>query len=100
MRRLVFIYDDQTELDNFGDIVKGEYDYTAVHWPAESEKLFRGRAPNIFVSDLYLAPASGDRLPTPSQRNTAAKAARRVAEHFSGHTRTDPSMTKPAYKKQ
>ena len=54
MRRLVFIDDDKTELDDFGRIVEGEYDYAKIHLPFEAEKLFSGTAPDIFVSDLYL----------------------------------------------
>ena len=54
MRRLVFIDDDETELDDFGRIVGGEYDYNTIHWPRELQKLFSGAGPDIFVSDLYL----------------------------------------------
>jgi hypothetical protein len=41
MRRLVFVDDDKSELEAFGQIVIGAYDYTAVHWPGESAKLFK-----------------------------------------------------------
>jgi hypothetical protein len=33
MRRLVFIDDDKSELEAFGEIVSGVYDYATVHWP-------------------------------------------------------------------
>ncbi len=83
MRRLVFIDDDETELHKFGEIVKRDYDYTTVHWPNESAKLLSSPSPNIFVSDLYLPPASGDRAPTPAERNDTAQAAKQIAERFS-----------------
>ncbi|MGA8011957.1 MAG: hypothetical protein WB949_05995 [Candidatus Acidiferrales bacterium] len=83
MKRLVFIDDDDTELNDFGLIVEGEYDYSGIHWPIEAEKLFSGASPDIFVSDLYLPPQSGDNVPTATQREVAAKAARQVAERFS-----------------
>lgn len=83
MKRLVFIDDDKTELDEFSDIVKGKYQYRTVHWPGESEKLFKGDSPDIFVSDLYLPPQSGDTNPTDGQRSAAAKSANQVGERFS-----------------
>jgi DNA-binding NarL/FixJ family response regulator len=89
MQRLVFIDDDKTELKAFREIVGGDYDYDTVHWPDESAKLFSGPSPNIFVSDLYLPSSSGDTAPTAAQRDAAATAAKKVAEHFSG-LYTDP----------
>jgi DNA-binding NarL/FixJ family response regulator len=83
MRQLVFIDDDEQELRDFRDIVGGHYDYTTVHWPGESAKLESGQAPNIFVSDLYLPPPSGDTTPTPAQRGATASRANQVAERFS-----------------
>lgn len=83
MRRLVFIDDDQNELDQFRDIVGGDYDLTEVLWPDESEKLFSISSPNIFVSDLYLPSESGDAVPTKAQRSKAASAAKQVAKNFS-----------------
>jgi DNA-binding NtrC family response regulator len=83
MRRLVFIDDDKTELDDFSLIVEGEYDYSTIHWPFEAEKLFSRTAPDIFVSDLYLPPQSGGRLPTEAERESAAGAAKQVADRFS-----------------
>ena len=91
MRRLVFIDDDETELDLFRKIVEGVYDYTTVHWPSESEKLFNSSPPDIFVSDLYLPSASGDATPTAAQTDEAARAAREVGESFSG-LYLDPSL--------
>jgi len=82
--RLVFIDDDETELNAFLDIVRGEYDCTTVHWPREAGKLFSGPGPDVFVSDLYLPPPSGDTVPTAEERNTAARAAQQVAEQFTG----------------
>jgi DNA-binding NarL/FixJ family response regulator len=90
MQRLVFIDDDRTELDNFRKIVGGIYDYTTVHWPNESEKLFSNPPPDIFVSDLYLPSASGDATPTAVQREEAEKAAKEVGKTFSG-LYADPS---------
>lgn len=83
MWRLVFIDDDQTELEAFRRIVGDDYDYIAVHWPAESAKLFSDLGPDIFVSNLYLPPRSGDTTPTAAQRKAAEKAAEDVAAHFS-----------------
>ena len=83
MRRLVFIDDDKTELDDFGRIVEDDCDYATIHWPLEAEKLFSGTAPDIYVSDLYLPPQSGDEVPTAAQRESAASAAKQVAERFS-----------------
>jgi len=84
LRRLVFIDDDETELSAFRDIVGDEYDCTTVHWPRESTKLFSGPSPDVFVSDLYLPPPSGDTVPTAAERDTAALAAQQVAERFAG----------------
>jgi len=83
MRRLVFIDDDKTELDAFHGIVRGKYDYTTIHWPHESAKLFDRAAPDIFVSDLYLPSSSGDTVPTKAQRDEAAAEAKQVAERCS-----------------
>jgi DNA-binding NarL/FixJ family response regulator len=83
MRRLVFIDDDKTELDAFLRIVGGKYDCVTVHWPSESAKLFGMPAPEIFVSDLYLPPQTGDSIPTKAQTYEAAEQARKVAERFS-----------------
>ena len=84
MRRLVFIDDDKAELDAFRSIVAGQYDYTTVHWPDESAKLFSLAPPDIFVSDLYLPSSDGDAVPTKAQRDGAAGAAKKVAERFLG----------------
>lgn len=102
MRRLVFIDDDMTELDDFGRIVEGEYDYAKIHWPSEAGKLFSGTAPDIFVSDLYLPPQSGDKFPTAAQRETVASAAEQVAERLSqlcaDPTRDDKARLKETMK--
>ena len=45
--------------------------------------MFSGAGPDIFVSDLYLPPRSGDSTPTGVERDAAAKAAKQVAERFS-----------------
>jgi DNA-binding NtrC family response regulator len=90
MRRLVFIDDDKTELDDFGRIVEGEYDYVRIHWPLDAEKLFSGTPPDIFVSDLYLPPQDGDKVPTAVQRESAASAATQVGARFS-HLYADPT---------
>lgn len=91
MRRLIFIDDDKTELDAFLGIVGGKYDCTTVHWPYEAAKLFGSLAPDIFVSDLYLPPPSGDTAPTAAQREKAARAAKKVGERFFG-LYADPSL--------
>jgi DNA-binding NarL/FixJ family response regulator len=83
MQRLVFIDDDQKELDAFRGIVGAHYDYITIHWPGESETLFSIAAPDIFVSDLHLPSASGDAVPTTAQRDAASAEAERVAERFS-----------------
>jgi DNA-binding NarL/FixJ family response regulator len=82
MRRLVFIDDDKTELVAFRGIVAGEYEYFTIHWPNDSVRLFAMSAPDIFVSDLYLPPPTGDSVPTEAQRNEASEQARKVAESF------------------
>jgi CheY-like chemotaxis protein len=85
VRRLVFIDDDPAELEDFARIVEGDYDYTAVHWPDESPKLFNGiPSPDVLVSDLYLPPRSGDTSPTAADRDAAVRRAKKVAELFSG----------------
>jgi DNA-binding NarL/FixJ family response regulator len=83
-RRLVFIDDDPAELEAFGEIAGGDYDYTPVHWPAEWPKLLLPTPPEIFVSDLYLPPRGGDSVPAPADREAAAAAASRLAKRFAG----------------
>ena len=83
MRRLVFIDDDETELEEFGAIVRDAYDYTSIHWPDESAKLLSTSPPSVFVSDLYLPPANGGITPTSEERGDGARAATRLAERFS-----------------
>jgi DNA-binding NarL/FixJ family response regulator len=95
MRRLVFIDDDETELDNFHKIVGGIYDYNTVYWPNESEKLFNSLPPHIFVSDLYLPSDTGDATLTAAQREEAARAATKMGESFSG-LYSDPSVNDKA----
>ena len=85
MRRLVFIDDDRTELQDFAEIVGKDYDCQTVHWPGEAEKLFNmNPRPDIFVSDLYLPPIDGDTNPTAAQRDAAAGKAEEVAHLFLG----------------
>lgn len=83
MRRLVFIDDDKSELEAFGEIVSGVYDYAPVHWPGESAKLLAIPKPAIFVSDLYLPSPNGDRTPTSAERDAAKEAAQKTGERFS-----------------
>jgi hypothetical protein len=45
MERLVFIDEDETELENLRGIVAAQYDYVTVHWPDESDKLFSRSLP-------------------------------------------------------
>jgi hypothetical protein len=80
MNRLVFIDDDKRELDEFGPLIEGEYTYTLIHWPNDREKLFSGQPPDLFVSDLYLPSADGDRKPTTEQTEEAASAAQEIAQ--------------------
>jgi hypothetical protein len=60
MRRLVFIDDDETELDNFHKIVGGIYDYNTVYWPNESSSPLRlivklpGRLPSCGRSRVLI----------------------------------------------
>jgi DNA-binding NarL/FixJ family response regulator len=82
MNRLVFIDDDKRELDEFGPLIEGEYTYTLIHWPNDREKLFSGQPPDLFVSDLYLPSADGDRKPTTEQTEEAASTAREIAHRF------------------
>jgi DNA-binding NtrC family response regulator len=82
MRQLVFIDDDKSELEDFRPIVAGHYECRTVHWPKEADALFSGPAPDIFVSDLYLPPRTGDVDPTPAQREEGAGIAKTVAEQF------------------
>jgi DNA-binding NarL/FixJ family response regulator len=84
MKRLTFIDDDETELRDFAAIIKGEYDYTPIHWPTDFDKLTGGTAPDIFVSDLYLPPRTGDTRPTPAEKTSGAARAREIAVQFSG----------------
>jgi DNA-binding NarL/FixJ family response regulator len=99
MRRLIFIDDDETELDDFGGIVEGEYNYAKIHWTFEAEKLFSGIAPDIFVSDLYLPPQSADKVPSAAQRESAASAAKQVGDRFS-HLYIDPTRDDKARLKE
>lgn len=83
MRKLTFVDDDKSELDAFRRIVEGVYDCETVHWPRESDRLFAGSPPAIFVSDLYLPSEAGDRIPTSAERDGARKAAQEVGARFS-----------------
>jgi DNA-binding NarL/FixJ family response regulator len=80
--QLVFIDDDTSELQEFSRIVVGHYECKTIHWPQESDQLFSGPAPDIFVSDLYLPPRTGDVDPTSAQRERGASKARDVAAQF------------------
>jgi DNA-binding NtrC family response regulator len=82
MLQLVFIDDDTSELQEFSRIVAGHYECKTIHWPQESDQLFSHPAPDIFVSDLYLPPRTGDVDPTPAQRQEGASTARAVATQF------------------
>lgn len=84
MRRLVFIDDDPTELDEFAKIVEGVYTCEKIRYPEDLAKLFSDPGPDIFVSDLYLPPKKGDSCPTPGQREEAAKFSILVAARFAG----------------
>jgi len=80
MNKLVFIDDDKRELDQFGPLIEGEYTY--IHWPNDREKLVFGQPPDLFVSDLYLPSADGDRKPTTEQTEEAASTAQEIAHSF------------------
>jgi DNA-binding NtrC family response regulator len=81
--RLVFIDDDKEELRKFRKIVKGNCLCRTIHWPHQSEELFKSPPPDVFVSDLYLPPRGGDTTPTAAEIEDAKRAARRVAKRFS-----------------
>jgi hypothetical protein len=49
---LLFIDDDQEELDALGKIVSEEFDYLPIKWPFK-EPIRIPRKPNIIVLDLY-----------------------------------------------
>jgi DNA-binding NarL/FixJ family response regulator len=82
MNRLIFIDDDQTELDAFGNILKGKFTYVPVHWPQESATLSTVLSPDIIVSDLYLPSPEGDREPTADEREEAERASQGVSKMF------------------
>ena len=102
MKRLVFIDDDQSELDEFRTIVDGRYEYEPMQWPRDKARLFSIAEPSIYVSDLYLPPPSGDATPTQAQRDNARKAAQQVGERFSklyaGPSRTDKERLRETMK--
>jgi DNA-binding NarL/FixJ family response regulator len=85
MRRLslVFIDDHDKELRDFRKIVRGHHHCDTFQWPRQSEELFRIRPPDVFVSDLYLPPCSGDTTPTEAEIEEARNATTRVANLFS-----------------
>jgi DNA-binding response OmpR family regulator len=84
MRNLFFIDDDKTEFHGFIKIVRGHYRVTTFHWPSDRAKLFKSKAPDIVVSDLYLPPEKGGKVPTLRQRRKAASAAGDTAARFCG----------------
>lgn len=49
---LVFIDDDQAELDSLGKIVSEEFEYLPIKWPFE-EPIRISRKPDLIVLDLY-----------------------------------------------
>ncbi len=82
MRRLLFIDDDETELDDFKKIVEDDYQYATIHWPDEESKLWSVPEPDNFISDLYLPGPAGDKVPTAEERRLAEKATTDVGERF------------------
>ena len=83
MDRVVFVDDDPSELRAFVTMVNRSFDCVTVQWPEESEKLFGDHAPpGVFVSDLYLPTLTGDRVPTPTDRDEVARAASGAAKAF------------------
>ncbi len=82
MNKLVFIDDDQRELNEFVPLIEGEYTCTLIHWPNDRDKLFSGEPPDLFVSDLYLPSADGEHKPNTEQIEEAASTAREIAHRF------------------
>jgi hypothetical protein len=100
MQRLVFIDGDKTELNLFRKIVGGVYDYTTVHWPNQSEKLFNSQPPDIFVSDLYFLPPVGTLRPQRCNGRRQKRLQRKWGKSSPGYIRIHPSTTSHAYKKR
>jgi DNA-binding NarL/FixJ family response regulator len=84
--RLVFIDDDERELEDLEQIVGEEYDYTGIPWPlSRPVREVVKEPPSIFVLDLYFPPGNmpPSEIPVERQREQAL-AARRIGERFSG----------------
>jgi CheY-like chemotaxis protein len=82
--RVVFIDDDQNELDDMKSIVQEEYDYSPIKWPVRSIEKAVGKPPSIFVLDLYF-PAEGtekDHIPAEHLQNQTARA-KHIGDNFS-----------------
>jgi DNA-binding NarL/FixJ family response regulator len=83
MQRLIFVDDDQAEIEAFRRMIVADYECTTVQWPEESAKLARLPAPSLIVSELYLRPLDRAVAPTEDQRELVARAAKHVTEAFS-----------------
>jgi len=82
VRRLIFIDDDRTELDDFKKIAGNNYECETIHWPDEEMKLWSAPAPDILVSDLYLPGPGGDKVPSAEERRLAEKATTEAGARF------------------
>ena len=82
MRRLIFMDDDGTELDEFKKIIGDDYECVTIRWPHQETKLWSVPVPDVFVSDLYLPGPGGDKVPTAEERSVAEKATTEVGERF------------------
>jgi CheY-like chemotaxis protein len=83
MKRLVFIDDDQQELDDLRTIVEGEYEYVPIRWPVRRtlEDVI-GDRPSLIVLDLYFpAGNADDTIPEASWR-TQERSAQDIAHRF------------------
>ena len=82
---LVFIDDDETEINEFRPKVKDHYQVFPVPWPdKDGKKLFRDLSPDLFVSDLYLPPSTDGRDPSDEEIDAAKKKAQEVVKLFQG----------------
>jgi DNA-binding NarL/FixJ family response regulator len=84
--RLFFVDDDQTEIDMIRPLVEADFYFEGRPWPfARPLRDAIGRAPDIFVLDLYLPPAKGP-IPEdmPDEEMAMQQAlAQRVSQDFS-----------------
>ncbi len=98
MRRLVFVDDDNDEIDNMANLVEGSYAYLGLHWPQKRPENLVGEPPDIFVLDLYLPPGhrqAVDDIPAEERRDQAVLA-EDVADGFAKLYTADPPYSDKA----